>query len=50
MKTYTKKDYSEARIVAVKGHASQDYDGVFPYEKHLDDVVRVLERCGLSRW
>tara|TARA_R110000796_G_scaffold27712_4_gene76206 strand:+ start:2999 stop:3505 length:507 start_codon:yes stop_codon:yes gene_type:complete len=48
MKTYTEKDYREARMVAVKGHASQDYDGVFPYEKHLDDVVGVLKRFGFS--
>jgi (p)ppGpp synthase/HD superfamily hydrolase len=48
MKTYTEKDYREARMVAVKGHASQDYDGVFPYEKHLDDVVEVMKRFGFS--
>ena len=48
MKTYTERDYSEARMVAVKGHASQDYDGIFPYEKHLDDVVNVVKRFGYS--
>jgi len=48
MKTYTERDYREARMVSVKGHASQDYDGVFPYEKHLDDVVNVLKRFGYS--
>ena len=46
--TYTEKDYREARMVAVKLHASQSYDEVFPYEKHLDDVVEVLKRFGYS--
>ena len=46
--TYTEKDYKEARMVAVKLHASQSYDEVFPYEKHLDDVVDVLKRFGYS--
>ena len=45
---YTEKDYREARMVAVKLHASQSYDEVFPYEKHLDDVVEVLKRFGYS--
>ncbi len=48
MKTYTEKDYREARMVSVKAHGTQDYDGVFPYKKHLDDVVAVLERFGFS--
>jgi (p)ppGpp synthase/HD superfamily hydrolase len=46
--TYTDKDYREARMVAVKLHASQSYDGIYPYEKHLDDVVEVLKRFGFS--
>jgi (p)ppGpp synthase/HD superfamily hydrolase len=45
---YTEKDYREARMVAVKLHASQSYDEVFPYEKHLDDVVEVMKRFGFS--
>ena len=45
---YNEKTYTEARLVAVKVHSGQDYDGVFPYEKHLDDVVRVLKRFGFS--
>lgn len=43
---YTDKDYKEARMVAVKLHASQSYDEIFPYEKHLDDVADVLTRFG----
>jgi (p)ppGpp synthase/HD superfamily hydrolase len=46
--TYTEKDYKEARMVAVKLHASQSYDEIYPYEKHLDDVVEVLKRFGFS--
>jgi (p)ppGpp synthase/HD superfamily hydrolase len=45
---YTEKDYREARMVAVKLHASQSYDEIFPYEKHLDDVADVLKRFGFS--
>lgn len=45
---YTEKIYKEARMVAVKAHSNQDYDGVFPYEKHIDDVIDVLKRFGYS--
>lgn len=45
---YTEKIYKEARMVAIKAHSNQDYDGIFPYEKHLDDVVDVLKRYGFS--
>lgn len=45
---YTEKIYKEARMVAVKAHSNQDYDGVFPYEKHTDDVVDILKRFGYS--
>jgi len=45
---YTEKIYKEARMVAVKAHSNQDYDGLFPYEKHTDDVVDVLKRFGYS--
>ena len=31
---YTDKEYREARLVAVRAHASQTYDEIFPYEKH----------------
>lgn len=46
--TYTDKTYKEARMVAVKAHSNQSYDEIFPYEKHLDDVVDVLKRFGYS--
>lgn len=45
---YNEKMYREARMVAVRAHSSQTYDEVFPYEKHLDDVVDVLKRFGYS--
>tara|TARA_R110002020_G_scaffold180738_1_gene375208 strand:- start:358 stop:879 length:522 start_codon:yes stop_codon:yes gene_type:complete len=44
----TKKHIIEAKQVAVKAHGNQDYDTIFPYEKHLDDVVGVLERFHIS--
>lgn len=40
----TSKHVREARLVAIKCHGNQDYDGIFPYEKHLDDVVDVLKK------
>jgi (p)ppGpp synthase/HD superfamily hydrolase len=45
---YTEKTYKEARMVGVKAHSNQSYDEIFPYEKHLDDVVDVLKRFGFS--
>ena len=45
---YNEKVYKEARMVAVKAHSNQSYDEIFPYEKHLDDVVDVLKRFGFS--
>jgi (p)ppGpp synthase/HD superfamily hydrolase len=48
MKTYTERDYREARMVAVKAHGTQAYDEFYPYKKHLDDVVAVLKRFGFS--
>jgi (p)ppGpp synthase/HD superfamily hydrolase len=46
--TYTEKTYKEARMVAVKAHSNQSYDEIFPYEKHLDDVVDILKSFGFS--
>lgn len=43
----TEKHIREARLVAIKAHGTQDYDGIFPYEKHLEDVVEVLKRFGI---
>lgn len=45
---YTDKSYREARMAAVKAHSNQTYADIFPYEKHLDDVVEVLKRFGFS--
>lgn len=45
---YTDKMYREARMVGVKAHSNQSYDEIFPYEKHLDDVVEILKRFGFS--
>jgi (p)ppGpp synthase/HD superfamily hydrolase len=45
---YTEKTYREARMVGVKAHSNQSYDEIFPYEKHLDDVVDVLKKFGFS--
>lgn len=36
------KKIRESRLVAIKAHGNQDYDGIFPYEKHLEDVIDVL--------
>jgi len=40
---YMDTKVKEARMVAVKAHSGQYYDDIFPYEKHLDDVVEVLK-------
>ena len=45
---YTEKTYREARMAAVKAHANIPYDDIFPYEKHLEDVIDVLKRFGFS--
>ena len=37
----------EAKMVAIKAHGNQDYDGIFPYEKHLEDVIAVLKRFSI---
>jgi len=42
MSPYTQKLCDDARLVAIKAHGLQDYDGIFPYEKHLKDVVTIL--------
>ena len=47
-KPYTEKDFREARMVSIQAHGNQTYDGIFPYHKHLDDVVDVLKRFGFS--
>jgi (p)ppGpp synthase/HD superfamily hydrolase len=44
---YNDKLVREARLVAIKAHGNQTYDGIFPYEKHLDDVIDVLKRFNI---
>jgi (p)ppGpp synthase/HD superfamily hydrolase len=46
----TEKHVREARLVAIKAHGSQSYDDIFPYEKHLDDVVAVMKRFGFDSY
>ena len=41
------KRTNEARLAAVYAHGNQTYD-IFPYEKHLQDVVDVLEDANKS--
>lgn len=45
---YTEKDYKEARMVSIQAHGNQTYDGIYPYKKHLDDVVDVLKEYGFA--
>jgi GTP pyrophosphokinase len=45
---YTEKNYREARMVSIQAHGNQTYDEIFPYHKHLDDVVDILKRFGFS--
>lgn len=45
---YTDKTYEEAKLVAIKAHSNQSYDEIFPYHKHLQDVVDVIKRFGYS--
>jgi (p)ppGpp synthase/HD superfamily hydrolase len=45
---YTEKMMKEARMVSIQAHGNQTYDEIFPYHKHLDDVVDVLKRFGFS--
>jgi len=45
---YTEKHYRESRLAAIRAHGNQAYDDIFPYEKHLEDVIAVLKRFGLD--
>jgi (p)ppGpp synthase/HD superfamily hydrolase len=45
---YTEKDYREAKLISVQAHGLQTYDEIYPYKKHLYDVVDVLKRFGFS--
>jgi guanosine-3',5'-bis(diphosphate) 3'-pyrophosphohydrolase len=41
---YTDKLLRDALFVAEKAHKNQTYDGIFPYMKHIYDVIDVLKR------
>ena len=41
---YTDKLLSEALLVAESVHGNQKYDEIFPYMKHIYDVIEVLKR------
>ena len=43
---FTDKHVREARMVSNQAHGNQTYDEIYPYKKHLDDVVDVLRRFG----
>jgi len=45
---FTEKDYKEARMIAIQAHGNQTYDDIYPYIKHIDDVVDVMKRFGYS--
>lgn len=48
LRKWGEKDYQEARDVAIKAHGDQTYGDIYPYSKHLDDVVAVLVSHGFS--
>lgn len=43
---FTDKHIRESRMVSIQAHGNQTYDEIYPYKKHLDDVVDVLRRFG----
>jgi guanosine-3',5'-bis(diphosphate) 3'-pyrophosphohydrolase len=45
---FTDKQIREARMVSIQAHGNQTYDDIYPYKKHLDDVVDVLRRFGYA--
>ena len=45
---YDEKLLSEAIMVARAAHGDQRYDNIFPYEKHLMDVIKVLSDNGFG--
>jgi (p)ppGpp synthase/HD superfamily hydrolase len=45
---YTDKDLREAIMVSDLAHLGQTYDGVFPYKKHITDVMDVLKQFGFG--
>lgn len=45
---YSDKLLEEALLVAELAHRGQAYDGIFPYMKHIHDVMDVLKRFGFK--
>jgi len=45
---FTEKQIIESRMVSIQAHGNQTYDDIYPYKKHLDDVVDVLKRFGFA--
>jgi (p)ppGpp synthase/HD superfamily hydrolase len=45
---YTDKDLQNALFVSENAHKNQTYDEVFPYMKHIYDVINVLKRFGFN--
>ena len=41
---YTDKLFKEALLVAESVHGNQKYGEIFPYMKHIYDVIEVLKR------
>lgn len=41
---YTDKLLRDALFVSEKAHKNQTYGGIFPYMKHIYDVIDVLKR------
>lgn len=46
---HTEKLFKESLLVAELVHRNQTYDSVFPYMKHIIDVVDVLKRFGITQ-
>jgi (p)ppGpp synthase/HD superfamily hydrolase len=45
---YTDKMLRDALFVAKHAHGNQTYDGLFPYIKHIYDVIDVLKRFDIK--
>lgn len=45
---YTDKMLEEALLVSEMAHRNQKYDEIFPYMKHINDVIGVLKRFGFN--
>lgn len=45
---YSEKLVRDAFFIAERAHLNQTYDEIFPYMKHIHDVVDVLKRFGFN--